>query len=267
MDNCAAETDPIATAARGVVKGRKTRKTKSKHKPDSGGSGSEDGTLKSILIVPPRPPPPTQPFRPDQLEEVGRKGIIVQRPPPPSTSAISGRTKGRDIEEQSDRGASLDSRVAASLGGGDGNEQGDVPPKQLLASGMRMNLLLGFGIILGLIGATLLVALGILYVKPYSKVRNMKLTMCTVSATVLTDELVTCACASDSSQSCLSRYPCLKLWVNYTTGSGGGSGGEAVINATLYNSYDTFVLQHTVHKVRKAQWYEYNNNNSNSNVQ
>ena len=235
VDNRAAETDPIATAARGLVKGRKGKKPKSKHKGEL-----EEVGRKGILIQPPRPPPPTQPYRKEQLEEVGRKGILVQPNQLPKPAV-----KGREIEEQQcDKGASLDSRTAPSVGG-DG-DQGDErsKQKQLLPSGMRLNLLLGFGIILGLIGATLLVALGILYVKPFIKVRDMKLTTCTAASTILTDELVTCTCASDGSQSCLSRYPCLKLWVNFTTLS-----GEEITNVTLYDSYETFTLQHEVLKV------------------
>ena len=36
-----------------------------------------------------------------------------------------------------------------------------------------MKLCLGSGIVLGLLGASLLVAFGVLYVKPYVKVKNM----------------------------------------------------------------------------------------------
>ena len=233
IDNCAAETDPIATAARGLVKGRKACRPKAKHK-EKGEDKLEEVGRKGILIVPPRPPPP-QPIRVKQLEEVGRKGITVQPPPPP-------RSKGREIEEQPYKGASLDSHTSPSVN--DGGELGGETQQKFISAGMRLNLLLGLGIILGLIGATLLVALGVLYVKPYIKVRDMKLTTCTVASTMLAEELVTCACTSDGSQSCLSHYPCLKLWVDYST-----IAGEDKVNVTLYDSYDTFILQHNVLKV------------------
>jgi hypothetical protein len=189
--------------------------------------------------VPPRPPPPQQPIRVEQLEEVGRKGITVQPPPPP-------RPKGCEIEEQSDKGASLDSRTAPSLNdGGESGTDGNAP-QTFLSTGMRLNFLLGLGIILGLIGATLLVALGVLYVKPYIRVRDMRLTRCTVSSAVFDTDPCTCACASDG---CLSHYPCLKLAVNFSRHEDGND-GEMAVNATLYDSYDTFILQHNARKVR-----------------
>ena len=136
------------------------------------------------------------------------------------------------------------------------------------ASTMRINLLLSLGILLGLIGASLLVAFAILYVKPYMMVRTMILTTCTTSDSFSPEGVVTCTCANDGS-SCRSGYPCLRLLVNFTREhsrdeaelesqevSSSTSSEETevrssfashsqylVTNASLYNNFETFILQ------------------------
>lgn len=110
---------------------------------------------------------------------------------------------------------------------------------------MRINWTLGLGIVLGLIGASFLVAFGVLYVKPYMQVNTMISTTCTTWNVTVTDELVICTCASsDGGASCLSQYPCVKVWVNYTTIK-----GDLISNATLYDSHETFLLQRPVQQV------------------
>ncbi|ELU12170.1 hypothetical protein CAPTEDRAFT_204716 [Capitella teleta] len=104
---------------------------------------------------------------------------------------------------------------------------------------MRVNLLLALGILLGLMGASLLVAFGLWYVKPYMRIRDMQGGTCTTHVAFTTDELVTCTCAQDRSSSCLSQYPCLKVWVNITT-----EDGVQLDNVTVYDSYETFQFQH-----------------------
>lgn len=103
---------------------------------------------------------------------------------------------------------------------------------------MRTSYCLGFGIVIALIGATLLVALGLLYVKPYVYVRHLEQSSCTVSYIDLTYETVKCTCTTDGSSSCQSQYPCIKVLVNFSMET-----GDSVINATLYDSYETYVLQ------------------------
>ena len=111
---------------------------------------------------------------------------------------------------------------------------------------MRFNLVLALGILLGLIGASLLVAFGLWYVKPYMKVRDMVGTQCTTHETFPPNELVKCTCAPDGSSSCLSQYPCLKVWVNMTI-----EGGQVLDNITLYDSYETFQFQQPTMQVSK----------------
>ncbi|KAK2183719.1 hypothetical protein NP493_298g00043 [Ridgeia piscesae] len=101
---------------------------------------------------------------------------------------------------------------------------------------LRHKVILGLGIVLGVIGASLMVLLGVLYVGPYVRTKSMRRTTCTAtSATHYDDTIVRCSCASDG---CRSSYPCLKVLVNFTT-----TDGEQVSNATLYNSLDTYELQ------------------------
>ena len=109
---------------------------------------------------------------------------------------------------------------------------------------MRFNLVLALGILLGLIGASLLVAFGLWYVKPYMRVRDMVGTQCTTHVTFSTNQLVKCTCAQDGSSSCLSQYPCLKVWVNLTTES-----GQVLDNITVYDSYETFQFQQAAMQV------------------
>lgn len=104
---------------------------------------------------------------------------------------------------------------------------------------MRLNYILGIGIVLALVSASLLVAFGFLYVKPYINVRTYKETVCTtVSQDHSMRQLVTCQCAADGSSTCVSQYPCIKVWVNYTRVD-----SVFVENATLYDSYETFHIQ------------------------
>ena len=52
----------------------------------------------------------------------------------------------------------------------------------------------------------------------------------------------------DGSEACESRYPCVRGRVNVTEIEGGE---EAVVmsNVTLYDSYETYCLQHHTHQV------------------
>jgi len=110
--------------------------------------------------------------------------------------------------------------------------------------GRRSNYLLGAGILLALIGASLLVAFGLLYVQPYIDIRHLVESECMTEDTVFADELVSCTCASDASGSCMSQYPCIHISVNYTKES-----GDVVFNATLYDSYETYILQSSAQQV------------------
>lgn len=104
---------------------------------------------------------------------------------------------------------------------------------------MKVNFVLGFGIVLALVGASLLVAFGFLYVQPYLNVWTYEETVCTVvSQGIAFQELVVCQCAADGSSTCVSRYPCIRVSVNYTRVD-----GMLVENATLYDSYETFHIQ------------------------
>ena len=107
-----------------------------------------------------------------------------------------------------------------------------------------MKLCLGSGIVLGLLGASLLVAFGVLYVKPYVKVKNMIRTDCVITNTSVSSELVACKCDEDDDQ-CISNYPCLSVTVNYTRRN-----GVVRHDVRLYDSHDTFVLQDSAQQVR-----------------
>lgn len=110
---------------------------------------------------------------------------------------------------------------------------------------MRLNYILGIGIILALVGASLLVAFGFLYVKPYINVRTYEEAVCSVVSQDSTFRtLVNCQCAADGSSACVSQYPCIKVFVNYTRVD-----GVQVENAALYDSYETFHIQDSALRV------------------
>ena len=110
---------------------------------------------------------------------------------------------------------------------------------------MKLNYLLGIGIVLALVGASLLVAFGFLYIKPYINVRNFKEATCTTIQSFPTGQEVPCQCAADGSSSCVSFYPCLKIWVNFTK-----TEHSDTRNVTLYDSYETYFLQRETLQVR-----------------
>ena len=110
--------------------------------------------------------------------------------------------------------------------------------------GRRSNYLLGAGILLALIGASLLVAFGLLYVQPYIDIRHLVESKCATELTAVAVDHVSCTCASDASGSCTSQYPCIHIIVNYTTES-----DDIVRNATLYDSYETYILQSPAQQV------------------
>jgi len=109
---------------------------------------------------------------------------------------------------------------------------------------MKFNYMLGIGIVLSLVGASLLLAFGFLYLRPYIDVQNFKATRCT---TVHMSPglnpwytFVPCQCAADGSSVCESRYPCIWVRVNFTD----IDSDEVIRNVTLYDSYETYFLQH-----------------------
>lgn len=122
---------------------------------------------------------------------------------------------------------------------------------------MRLNYILGVGIVLSLIGASLLVAFGLLYLRPHLDVRHLVEGQCAKSDIGYTRDIVTCTCASDGGSSCQSQYPCLRITVNV---SSKGSAKFVADNATLYDSYETFVLQSSAFQVsmmiRQVSSYE-----------
>jgi len=110
--------------------------------------------------------------------------------------------------------------------------------------GRRSNYLLGAGILLALIGASLLVAFGLLYVQPYIDIRHLVESKCTTELRAFAEDYVSCTCASDASGSCTSQYPCIHIIVNYTAET-----EDVVLNATLYDSYETYILQSPAQQV------------------
>lgn len=113
---------------------------------------------------------------------------------------------------------------------------------------MRMNkqkIVLSLGIFIGVLGASLLVGLGVLYLKPYLMVRTMEEADCAVISQDVNVVPVTCICAAEGSSSCHSRYPCLRLKVSLYD-----QAAETFLeNITLYDSYDTFQLQQNAMQV------------------
>ena len=138
------------------------------------------------------------------------------------------------------------------------------------------SVILGLGIFLGVVGASLLLGFGIGYVKPYMDVKSMKSGHCVVALAENEKPLVTCVCGRDAG-SCHSQYPCLKILVNLTVdiellpkGANLQSDNDTqdesdndalpmviddnnehvtIHNVTLYDSYETFQLQHEARKV------------------
>ena len=102
-------------------------------------------------------------------------------------------------------------------------------------------ILFGVGIFVGLLGACLLIAFGVQYLKPYLQVRTMEEATCTVSLGVENLKeihTVTCQCSRDSKSQCLSHYPCITILVNVTA----TKSDTMLHNVTLYDSFETFRL-------------------------
>jgi hypothetical protein len=122
---------------------------------------------------------------------------------------------------------------------GDTGERGVSSPAARRQQKARLRLVLALGILLGLIGASLLVAFGLWYVKPYVRVRDMEAATCTTEAALPEAEPVMCTCAADRSSACLSKYPCLKVSVTLTS----YDGQSTATNVTLYDSIETLNFQ------------------------
>lgn len=103
---------------------------------------------------------------------------------------------------------------------------------------MKFNYLLGVGIVLSLIGASLLVALGFLYIKPFMSTRNYVKGQCRLEYKNTTNQMVQCQCSADGNNRCTSVYPCAKVRVNLTT-----SASSVHYSLILYDSYETYDLQ------------------------
>jgi len=110
---------------------------------------------------------------------------------------------------------------------------------------MKLNYILGLGIVLSLVGISLLFSFGFLYLKPYMNVMNFKETLCkTVSMSMSKIEtLVKCRCATDGRSECFSDYPCTLARVNFT--STAENVGDLVTNVILYDSFETYYLFQT----------------------
>ena len=106
---------------------------------------------------------------------------------------------------------------------------------------------LGVGIVLGVLGASLLVAFGFLYIKPYTKVKHMRETQCIAVNLTVHSELLNCPCSDD----CVAKYPCLQVRVNYTQKVTSQERKEAdvevddviVRDVILFDSYETYSRQ------------------------
>jgi hypothetical protein len=107
---------------------------------------------------------------------------------------------------------------------------------------MKLNYVLGVGIVLSLVGVSLLLAFGFLYLKPYLDVADYRAARCTTVSMAGDGLYVSCECATDGSSACESRYPCIKARVNVTA----EDEERVTANVTLYDSYETYYLQHSV---------------------
>ena len=107
---------------------------------------------------------------------------------------------------------------------------------------------LGLGIVLGVLGAALLVAFGFLYIKPYTKVKDMAQTLCVATNVTLAPQLRKCPCGSD----CEATYPCLQVRVNYTRKSGSAD-DDVISDAILYDSYETYSIQRSADEQVRAR--------------
>ena len=112
------------------------------------------------------------------------------------------------------------------------------------------NIILCVGICLGVLGACLLVGFGVRYLKPYLQVRTMEKGLCTVSDVQLPgpEHIVPCRCGRDSTSQCRSQYYCAKVLVNFTM-----KDNVIMNNVTLYDSYETFLLQDPTRQVGKQK--------------
>ncbi|ESN96239.1 hypothetical protein HELRODRAFT_189164 [Helobdella robusta] len=99
---------------------------------------------------------------------------------------------------------------------------------------MKVNYLLGVGIVLSLIGASLLAALVIMYVIPYIPTRHYMEGVCNLTHCDMSDTIVTCKCQTSG---CISSYPCTNVLVNLLTY------GDKTKNLTLYNTFYTYEAQ------------------------
>ena len=122
-----------------------------------------------------------------------------------------------------------------------------IPPTKHHTKMNKQKIVLSLGIFVGVLGASLLVGFGVLYLKPYLQVRTMEEADCAVISNDVNVIPVTCMCAPDGSSSCHSRYPCLRLKVTLFD----QHRVQELQNITLYDSYETFLLQRNALQVRK----------------
>ncbi len=103
--------------------------------------------------------------------------------------------------------------TAQELGGGVGNMPSRT--KHAKTHFKTSTIVLGVGIFLGVVGASLLLGFGIGFVKPYMDVKHLRPGRCEVAFVNYMDKIVTCECGRDAG-SCRSKYPCVRVLVNLT---------------------------------------------------
>ena len=103
--------------------------------------------------------------------------------------------------------------------------------------------LLSLSIILCLAGCSLLLAFGVMFLKPYMTVRHLTRTMCYLKSHTEEHSFVPCSCISVG-RDCVSYLPCVHIYVNVTL-----EHRMMATNVTLYDNIETYQKMQSSSKV------------------
>ena len=104
-------------------------------------------------------------------------------------------------------------------------------------------LLLSLAIMLCLLGSSLLLAFGFMFLKPYMVVQHLTRSMCSLRPIREQSSYRPCTCVS-ADEDCVSYFPCLHLSVDITLKS-----GQVIQNVTFYDQLETYLQMHSTSKV------------------
>ena len=106
--------------------------------------------------------------------------------------------------------------------------------------------LLSLSITLCLAGCSLLLAFGVMFLKPYLTVRHLTRTMCYLTSHTEEHSFVPCSCISVG-RDCVSYLPCVHIYVSVKL-----KNGKMASNVTLYDNIETYQHMQSTSRVSFA---------------